>query len=41
LLKAKQIGLIPIIRPNLEQLQQQGFSLSQAVVDAVLQQAGE
>jgi predicted nucleic acid-binding protein len=41
LLKAKQIGLLPTLRPHLEQLRQQGFSLSQAVVDAVLQQVGE
>lgn len=41
LLKAKQLGLMPIIRPELEQLQQQGFSLSPTVVDAILHQAGE
>jgi uncharacterized protein len=41
LLKAKQIGLIPVIRPELEQLQQRGFGISQAVIDAVLRQANE
>lgn len=41
LLKAKQVGLLPVIRPEIEQLRQRGFSLSQAVVDAVLQQAVE
>jgi len=41
LLKAKQVGLLPAVKPDLEQLRRQGFSLSQAVVDAVLQQAGE
>jgi len=41
LLKAKQSGLLPTIRPELERLRRQGFSLSQAVIDAVLQQAGE
>jgi predicted nucleic acid-binding protein len=41
LLKAKQIGLLSIIRPELEELRQRGFSLSQTVVQAVLQQAGE
>ena len=41
LLKAKQLGLLPVIRPDLERLSQQGFSLSQAVIDAVLQQANE
>jgi predicted nucleic acid-binding protein len=41
LLKAKQVGLLPVIRPDLELLSQQGFSLSQTVIDAVLQQANE
>jgi uncharacterized protein len=41
LLKAKQMGLLPHIRPDLERLRQQGFSISQRVIDAVLQQAGE
>jgi len=41
LLKAKQVGLLPAIRTDLEQLRQRGFSISQAVIDAVLQQANE
>lgn len=41
LLKAKQVGLLPVLRPHLEQLHRQSFRLSQTVIDAVLQQAGE
>lgn len=41
LLKAKEAGLIPIIRPDLERLRRQSFSISQSVVDAVLRQANE
>lgn len=41
LLKAKQLGSLSAIRPEIERLRRQGFSLSQAVVDAVIQQAGE
>lgn len=41
LLKAKQVGLLPAIRPDIERLRQQGFSLSQAVVDAAIHQANE
>ncbi|MDO9129298.1 MAG: DUF3368 domain-containing protein [Anaerolineales bacterium] len=41
LLKAQQLGLLSLIRPELEKLQTQGFSISQAVIDAVLKQAGE
>lgn len=41
LLKAKQVGLLSAIRPELEQLRQQSFSISQAVIDAVLRQANE
>ena len=41
LLKAKELGLVSVIQPDIERLRQQGFSLSQAVVDAVLQQANE
>lgn len=41
LLKAKQVGLLPAIRPDLEALRQQGFSISQAVIEAVLQYANE
>jgi hypothetical protein len=41
LLKAKQEGLLPAIRPELEELRQRGFSVSQSVMDAVLRQANE
>ena len=41
LLRAKHIGLIPALRPELEQLHQRGFSISPAVIDAVLRQAQE
>jgi len=41
LLKAKQAALLTAIQPEIEKLRQQGFSISQAVMDAVLQQANE
>ncbi|MCC7354820.1 MAG: DUF3368 domain-containing protein [Anaerolineae bacterium] len=41
LLKAKQSGLLAAIRPDLEQLRQHGFSISQAVIEAVLREAQE
>lgn len=41
LLKAKQVGLLPQVRPDLERLRAQTFSISQRVIDAVLHQAGE
>lgn len=41
LLKAKQLGLLPSVRAEIEQLRQGGFSVSQDVVDAVLAHAGE
>lgn len=41
LLKAKQAGLLPIIRPDLERLHRQGFRISRRVINAVLQQAKE
>jgi predicted nucleic acid-binding protein len=41
LLKAKQVGLLSQIRPEVERLRRQGFSLSQRVVDAVFKQANE
>lgn len=41
LLRAKQVGLLPELRPELERLRQQGFSISQIVIDTVLYQAGE
>lgn len=41
LLKAKQIGLIPNLKHEIEGLQKIGFSISQMVVDEVLKMAGE
>jgi predicted nucleic acid-binding protein len=41
LLKAKRTGLLAEIRPGIVQLRQQGFSISQDVVDSVLRQANE
>lgn len=41
LLKAKRAGLVTSIRPDLEQLREHGFSISQNVIDAVLRQAKE
>jgi predicted nucleic acid-binding protein len=41
LLKAKQMGILSEIRPDIERLHQQGFSISQRVINAVLQQANE
>jgi len=38
---AKNQGLIPAARPQLERLVQSGYFLGQAVVDAVLAEAGE
>ncbi len=41
LLKAKRTGLLSAIRHDIEQLRQQGFSISQDVIDSVLRQANE
>jgi predicted nucleic acid-binding protein len=41
LLKAKAVGLLSEIQPDIERLRSRSFSLSQAVVAAVLKQAGE
>lgn len=41
LLKAKQLGLISAIKPEIEKLQESTFSISQLVVEEVLKQAGE
>lgn len=41
LLKAKQVGLLAEVRPSVERLRTQGFSISEFVVRAVLEQAGE
>ena len=41
LLRAKRAGLAAAIRPDIEQLRERGFSISQDVIDAVLRQANE
>ncbi len=41
LLKAKELGYIQALRPELERLREHGFSISQRVIDAVLERAGE
>jgi hypothetical protein len=41
LLKAKQLELIPLLRPEIEELQKSGFSISPSIVEAVLDMAGE
>lgn len=41
LLKAKQEGMIQTLQPSLEMLRKKGFSVSQPVIDAVLQQVNE
>ena len=41
LLKGKQIGYLDRLQPYLEQLRRKGFSVSQTVINNVLQQAGE
>ncbi len=41
LLKAKQLGLIPLLKPEIEDLQKSGFSISPLVVDEILKMANE
>lgn len=41
LLKAKQLELILLLRPEIEELQKSGFSISPSIVEAVLDMAGE
>ena len=41
LLKAKQQGLVPLVKPLIEQLRQGGIWLSNALVDEALKLAGE
>jgi predicted nucleic acid-binding protein len=41
LLKAKKIGLLEEIKPYLFRLRERGFSISQYVIDVVIEQAGE
>jgi uncharacterized protein len=41
LLRANQQGVIPLVRPLLDDLRNTGFYLSDAIYNQVLQQAGE
>lgn len=41
LVKGKQAGFVQTIKPHLEVLRQQGFSLSRTVMDSALQQVNE
>jgi hypothetical protein len=41
LLKAKQEGYLPQIEPDLMLLRNEGFSISQPVIDGILKEAGE
>jgi len=41
LLKSKEMGLIESVQPDLEQMREKGFSISQFVIDAVTKQADE
>ncbi|MGE0084603.1 MAG: DUF3368 domain-containing protein [Desulfococcaceae bacterium] len=41
LLKAKQEDFLSVIRPDIEKLSNQGFSISETVIGTVLKQAGE
>ena len=41
LLKAKEMGFIQTLREDLEELRKSGFSISQPVIDAVLEEAKE
>ena len=41
LLKAKEMGYVEALRPELERLWENGFSISQRVIDAVLERANE
>ena len=41
LLKAKQLRLIPLLKPEIEDLQKSGFSISPLVVDEILKMANE
>ena len=41
LLKAKQVGLLTAIQPEIEKLNQQSFRMSPSVIEAILKQANE
>lgn len=41
LLKAKELGLVPALKPEIEELQRSGFSTSPLLVEQILDAAGE
>jgi predicted nucleic acid-binding protein len=41
LLKAKQAGLVPLLKPILEQIKQTDFRVTTTLMDAILKEAGE
>ncbi|MEB3336663.1 MAG: DUF3368 domain-containing protein [Leptolyngbyaceae bacterium] len=41
LMKAKEVGLLSTIRGDIELLHQEGFSISQTIIEATLHQVGE
>ncbi|MBK7448046.1 MAG: DUF3368 domain-containing protein [Anaerolineales bacterium] len=41
LLKAKEIGLVSVLKPEIEELQRSGFSISPLLVEEILDAAGE
>jgi len=41
LLKAKQRGVIPLIKPYIDRIQETDFRISQEIIDYVIEQAGE
>ncbi|MCC6297663.1 MAG: DUF3368 domain-containing protein [Anaerolineales bacterium] len=41
LLKAKEVGLLASIKPELKGLQERGFSVSETIIRAVLHEAKE
>ena len=41
LLKAKQEGILPAIRDDMMKLREMGFSISQPVIDGILEEVGE
>lgn len=41
LLKAKELGLVSVLKPEIEELQKSGFSISPLLVEEILDAAGE
>ena len=41
LLRAKELNLIPVLKPEIEELQKSGFSISPLLVEEILDAAGE